>query len=168
MPGLSSGTFSDKPISYPRRAMHSMQRGAVQSFMWQSEGMKAFSIAKVSSVDWWHGEWHISPKPMAAMGQEVRIFCSSTPVCYVVCQVRLEPGCLTRLSEVFSLYGLYKVRSSCLLAPTDGGWCFCGLGQSGHTLRAFSLCACCHHCHSSHGIHLWSPKSPHFFILYIH
>lgn len=72
------------------------------------------------------------------------------------------------LSQVFSLYGSYKVGCSCLSGPTDGGWYFCGLGQSGHTLRAFSLCAFWYHCHSYDGIHLWSPKSPHLFMLYIH
>lgn len=79
MPGLSSGTFSDKPIGYPHKLIHNTLRGEVQSFMRQIEGMNILSVSQMSSVDWQQKELPVGLKPMAMKGQ-IRVFGSSAPI----------------------------------------------------------------------------------------
>lgn len=111
---LSSGTFSDKPIRRPCRLTHNTRSGEGQSLTRRSVGMKVLSVSKASSVDW---QRRAAPRSQASgydgsEGQSLRLLAHPS--------VMPSGQAWHRLSKVSSVYGPYKVGSSCLSAPADG------------------------------------------------
>lgn len=132
MLGLLSRTFSDKPIRYPHRLTHNIQRGGVQSLMWQR------SLTLVPSQQLWQVE---------GQGLWLSCFGSCLRIIYLRCSAYMV---LTRW-DAHQPLKLGAINSS-------SGWGFCDLGQSHHTLRAFPICASWHYYHGSPGIHFMKFK----------